>query len=125
MTGQPTSLEVADAKIKELRAVIREANEMLKEYKLTLREGREFLAKDIKDEVDEKFGEVAKQNIDNWSKHVREAMDASVTKIYKEFDALQDLLMGRDRSSIRHGRESIPDLIEKKVSIDNEAPPNS
>lgn len=123
MGQSKTSAEVADEKIAELRAVIREANQMLTDYKAALREGREFLVKDIRVEVDEKFGAVAKENIDNWSAHVKEAMAASVAKVETEFDSLRDMLMGEDKHARKMGMTSIPDLIKQKV--ENEAPPNS
>ncbi len=120
--NQKSSADVADDKIAELRAVIREANALLGDYKRTLREAKEFFATVIPERVEEVLNKEVSEGLANFTQAQREATDTAVNKIFKQFDNLADQLLSGTKSDRRKGNITIPEIVEERAQGEQAKP---
>jgi hypothetical protein len=116
-----SSADVADDKIAELRAVIREANELLGDYKRTLREAKEFFATVIPEQVEEVLNKEVKEGLESFTEAQGQAVRDAVDRIFKQFDNLANQLLSGTKADRRKGNVSIPDIVEERAK--RESPP--
>ncbi|MFE2469761.1 hypothetical protein [Streptomyces mirabilis] len=95
----------------ELRELIREAHEVLKDLRAEKRDARELLPL----LTDELFGAEVQKQVRAFTDVTKQAMDASVDRVFKKFDELQALLTGEDKQSRRKGKPSIPEMLASHV----------
>lgn len=99
-----------------LRAEIREAHEALKDLGAATKEARRLIPELVGERL---VAEVSTQ-LAAFHETTREAMDASVLKVVKEFDDLAAILKGETSEDRRKGRRSIPELVQMVQAIDRE-----
>jgi Sec-independent protein translocase protein TatA len=107
-----------DAKIAELRAVTREANEALRDLRQAIREARR-LAKEATDAVDEQVQAHVVAEVAKLEAATDRAMRESVAKCIGEFDKLTNTLMGRDRASLaKRGNVDLETAVLQRLERD-------
>lgn len=104
-----------EAKVEELKAATRAANEVLADVKATLREVRKIgeevdhkvnaALRSIERQIEEKVG----SELAELGATTKRQMEISVDKVSAEFQKLQDILLGENEE--REGR-TIPELIK-------------
>lgn len=107
-----TDVEALIAAMAEMREVIAEAHGVRKDLERTLREAREFLAKELEGEVANQMNAVVKEQVDALGTSIEKAMDDCTNKVISEFDKLFKMLTGATREMQRQGKVSIPEMID-------------
>jgi hypothetical protein len=89
-----------DAKMDELRELIRQANEALKDLKAAIKEARGIAAESaevLRKEFGDKFDKCAKDTLDEWAKVTLRGIDMAESRINARFDKLGNILDGRGK----------------------------
>ncbi|BBB00591.1 hypothetical protein RVR_10590 [Actinacidiphila reveromycinica] len=94
----------------QLRAEIREARETLTDLRREIRDARELVPL----LTDELFTAEVKKQVDELGAATAQAMEDASDRVIARFDRLADTLLGRDHTSRRRGRTSIPDLVARR-----------
>ena len=101
------------AKIDELKAMHREANEMLRDLRSAIKEGR-ALRDELKTAaevaVNEQMVPVVKEGLEQFGRELSTAIDLGTEAVFRRFDTVADTLLGEDKASKRQGKISLPDL---------------
>lgn len=96
----------------ELRELIREGHRLLKDLR-TERKAVEQLLDDIPARVDGRIKEALGKGLEALGTATKQAMDASVAKVGREFDRLEAIFTGTDPTSRRKGKPPLEDLVRK------------
>ena len=92
--------------VEDLRAVIREAHEVIKDLRAVVKEGKTMLA-DLElaaqVAVDDRIGESIRTGLEQFHEANMNAIAESEAAIYSRFATIGDVLMGEDRDSKRAG----------------------
>lgn len=103
----------------DVREVIREAREVVKELVAATRDARSLL-KEIKDtantSVDEHLRPILNENIKQLTLATEAAIAEADLRVDNRFQQVADILLGEDKKSKREGRQSIPDLARDKAA---------
>lgn len=105
------------AEIAELRNVIREGHELLRDLRNTIRDAKTFEVSLGKESVTERIEEVVSKGLEEYVEVEREAIKSAEKRINDRFDLLADLLLGTDRESIRVSKESFTELIKRYLRL--------
>lgn len=98
-----------EAKIKELKAATRAANEALADLKAE-RKACEKLVKDTLQKLEDLIRIEVEKQVDALGEATQDAIDKTQKRIFKKFDELAAILLGEDEKD----KESIPELIERR-----------
>lgn len=99
-----------DAKMDELRELIRQANEALKDIKAATKEARAIAAESaetLRKEFADKFETCAKDTLDEWAKVTLRGIEMAESRINARFDKLGNILMGEEGK----GKPPLTDLV--------------
>jgi heme oxygenase len=99
--------------VAELRAATREAHEVLKDLRRTVKEAMQFRAAmehAAQVSVDEQVKAVVEKGLDDYGRALKLAIDDATRLVYKRFDRLADILLGEDKATKRRGKPSLPEL---------------
>jgi ABC-type transporter MlaC component len=102
------------AAAEELRDLIREAHSLLKDMRAEKREIKQLLD-GIPARVDARIEDRVRTGLEVLGKETKKAMDASVAKVTAEFDRLESILTGTERTQRRQGKRPLEDLIREHV----------
>jgi hypothetical protein len=98
----------------KIETATREGHELLKDLRIESRRAQRILpmivTERIRKEVERQFKLLADET--------EQAMRRNVEKVGTEFDRLADILLGRDRESLKQGRRTIPDIIQHIADSD-------
>lgn len=119
-----TSAEVADEKITELRAVIREGNQLLGDLKRERKACEDLFATLIPEHVEAVLNREVKDGLAEFNDSTRRYTDEAAQTVLRSFDELKKLLIGGTKADRRRGEVGLDTMIQN-ARIDNEAPPNS
>ena len=100
--------------VADLREAIREAHGVIKDMR-TERRAIEALLDGIPARVDARIEHQLVADLEVLGRRTKQAMDASVARVNREFDRLADILMGRDPESRAAGRAPLDELIPRAV----------
>lgn len=101
---------MADQAAEELRTLIREAHELLKDIR-TERRAIERLLDGIPATVDGRIQTALETGLTELGEATRKAMDASVAKVGREFDRLEAIFTGTEPVARRAGKPPLEDLL--------------
>ena len=118
-----TSADVADDKIAELRAVIREGNQLLSDMKRERKAAADLFQKLVPERVEKVLNKEVEEGLKNFMEASRLATDQAVERIFKQFDSLAEQLLNGTKSDQRKGNVSIPAIVRARV--ESEPPPHS
>lgn len=96
----------------ELRELIREGHGLLKDMRAEKR-AIEQLLDGIPDKVNKRIEDAVRVGLETLGEKTREAMDASVAKVGREFDRLEAVFTGTERKMHRQGKPPLEDLIRE------------
>lgn len=95
-----------DEKTEELRAVTREANETLKDFRRALKDGEDLLERmaGVKEDLltvshnvfDSRMDETVKEGLDHYATTLDAALEAATQSMYDRVDTLARILLGRE-----------------------------
>jgi hypothetical protein len=117
-----TSRDVADDKISELRAVIREGNQLLGDLKRERRACEELFKTLIPATVNAKIEHEVEAGLAAFYEAQQGARDEAVDRITKSFDELADTLLNGTKTQRRQGDLSIPEIVEKRANESQDHP---
>jgi hypothetical protein len=101
------------AEVEEMRQLVREAHELLKDMRLERREIEQLLD-GIPYKVDERIEAQLTRGLEKLGEETRLAMDRSVAKVGREFDRLQAICTGTDPKSRRAGAAPLEELLHRQ-----------
>lgn len=96
----------------EMRGLIREGHGLLKDMRAE-RRMIEQLLDGIPDKVNKRIEDAVRVGLETLGEKTREAMDASVAKVGREFDRLEAIFTGTERKMHRQGKPPLEDLIRE------------
>ena len=105
----------------ELRELIREAHGVLKDMRAERREIEQLLD-GIPGKVDDRIKDGMTSGLANLGEATKQAMDASVAKVFAEFDRLEAAFTGRSRARQRAGKPPLEAQIRDHVARRDGAP---
>jgi hypothetical protein len=113
--GKPTADELPE--LKQLRELIREAHECIKEMRHLKKEcedaeRRAVLA--LSDSYRSHMELVVKQGLESYQGELTKAINDATDRVYARFDQLGDMLLGETKKLKRRG-QSLPQLIEEII----------
>ena len=77
----------------DLRAVIREAHELTRDLRELVKEARPMTERLVEDALRDRLGDAVKQGLDEYAATLKDAMNAGVAKVGREFDKLAKLYL--------------------------------
>jgi Sec-independent protein translocase protein TatA len=87
----------AHSAMKDMRALMREAEKVMG----TLEQRVEELRKAVHNEVDTQIANVVREGLDEYGKTMDQAIKDGTNAVYRRFDLIYDLLMGKSPSQKR------------------------
>jgi ABC-type transporter MlaC component len=94
----------------EMRGLVREAHGLLKDLRAE-RKAIEQLLNGIPAKVNKRIEDAVRVGLETLGKKTREAMDASVAKVFREFDRLEAAFTGTNPAARRAGKPPLEELI--------------
>lgn len=111
MAKQELSIDVEtprlDAKMDELRELIRQANEVLKDLKSAKKEAMEVIESFRKD-IEFQIAQVVRNGLDDLGKSMSRAIEDGEARVNRRFDKLGNILMGEEGKG---KREPLADVV--------------
>lgn len=108
---------MTDDKIRELKEATREANEVLKDLRRAIKEGRKLVDDAAEAAISERMKPVVKEGLDEFGQALEKAIKVATDGVFARFDQIADMLLGEDKASKRKGLPSVPELIEQKRQL--------
>lgn len=107
-----------DAKMAELRQVIREANETLKDLRAERRAAAADLlgsTEEITRVTRERIDSVVTTGLEKYQGSLEVAIDRSTKSIYKRFDLIASICLGEDYDSKKAGTATVQELVRRYI----------
>lgn len=86
----------------ELKSLVRESHEVLKDLKQERRLIEKMLSDDVKKMVDDKVGEVVKTELDRIGPEIRQQSSLIYDRVSDQIDKLINLMLGNEFGSRKH-----------------------
>lgn len=103
--------------LQELRAVVREAHEAIKDLRADMKAARELRERFLSaPELDEQMGKRVKEGLEEYGDTLQEAIAVAEKAMYNRFDVLTAICLGEDPESVKTGVTSIPDLLREYIA---------
>lgn len=103
-----------------LRSLIYSAHTATKDLRAALREAQELLGKTIEKAMEEVIDETIVKGLDAYADTIRRAQAEAVDRVFREFDKLADELLGTSTKHRKRGEPSMGDLVEAKRQAEAE-----
>jgi Sec-independent protein translocase protein TatA len=97
----------AHSAMKDMRALMREAEKVMG----TLEQRVEELRKAVHNEVDTQIANVVKEGLDEYGKTMDQAIKDGTNAVYRRFDLIYDLLMGKSPSQKRKYEYDLEEVV--------------
>lgn len=107
-----------------LKAATREAHETIQGLREACKEAEGWFVKlkgIARTEVDDVLKPVVEEKVEELGVATKEAISQAVDRVNTQFDELASILLGEDKKSVRTGKPSLKQIIERKV--ENEQAP--
>ena len=103
--------------LQELRAVVREAHEAVKDLRADMKTARELREQFLSaPELDEQMGKRVKEGLEEYDETLQRAIKVAEKAMYNRFDVLTAICLGEDPESVKTGVTSIPDLLREYIA---------
>jgi hypothetical protein len=103
--------------LQELRAVVREAHEAIRDLNSAMKSARELRDEFINsDAILEKLGTLVKDGLDEYDETLQQAIKVAEKAMYNRFDVLTAICLGEDPESVKTGVTSVPQLLREYIA---------
>lgn len=104
--------ELATHLLEDLKEVIREGRELLKDLKSGRKDAEETVRRLTDEAIEARIESEVRRGLEEYKDTIRKAMDDAVDKVGREFQKLEDIFLGKDSSARRDGKPSLEELAE-------------
>ena len=109
----------------ELRELIRQAHEVVKDLRAATREAKDVrgsLPAAAKKAVEDQISAEVAAGLESYNAALTKAVEDGTKAVYARFDTIEKMLLGEDAHSVRAGRPSVPQLIGMIAEAEGDVP---